>query len=110
MRRRAEEVRVAVRRAGDLPEPEARVVGLAGREVREHAEHVGLALHDHDRDARVVADVVAAGEAHARRAACSAGERPKLIGPHPSIGGARAGAALQQEPVEHGFAGSIAFT
>ena len=97
---RAQEVRVAVRGARDLPQPEAVAVGLAGREVRERAEHVGLALHDHHRDAPVVADAVAAREA---RAAPRARRRVRCVARVPAFDRrARAGAALQQEPVEHG--------
>ena len=92
--RRTQEVRVAMRGACDLPQPEPLAVGLAGRQIAEPPEHVGLALNDHHGDTRIAADLVAAGEEATTRfivGGFEAVERPALDR------SAGAGTALEQE-------------
>ena len=95
--RRTQEVRVAVRGARDLPQPEVLAVVLTGREVRERAEHIGLALHDEHGHARVGADVVAAREP---RAAGVGVVRVEVTQIPTSERHARTGPSLQQVRVE----------
>ncbi len=95
-----QEVRVAVRRAGDLPQAEVLTVGVARGQVRERAEDVGLALHDHDRHARVVANAVAPCEPSSPRLQVGRVGRVDAA-QFPSFERRRGtGPALQQERVE----------
>ena len=75
---------VGVGGAGDLPQPEAVVVGLAGLEVAEQADDVGLGLHHDHRRAAVGADgggVAAEDGGDARRPRrARRGERPGRTG------------------------------
>ena len=104
--RRDQEVRVAVRGTGDLPQPEHLVVGLTSREIAEPAEDIGLALHDHHRDTRIGADLVTAPDEPAARFVAVGVE---VHGPTLD-GSACAGSPLQQEPVERACATSTALT
>ena len=88
-----------MRRTRDLPQPEPLVVGLTSREVGERPEHVRFALHHQDRHAYVVADAISARETSAPDRCVDARSDSGGV---PSLDrNTRAGAALQQERVEH---------
>ena len=88
-----------MRGACDLPQAELLAVGLAGREVAEPAEHVGLALNDHHGDTRIAADLVAAGEEATTRFIVGGVEAVECPALDRSAG---AGTPLEQEPVDCG--------